>query len=46
MFDGVVCGIGGYGNFLGLFNIGGEIVFDLCYVGNFLVNVLCVGVLW
>ena len=42
---GVVAGIGGYGNCLGLPNIGGEIVFDPCYQGNPLVNALCVGVM-
>lgn len=43
--DGVVRGIGGYGNSLGLPNIGGETVFDACYAGNPLVNAMCVGVL-
>ncbi|MBS9532459.1 phosphoribosylformylglycinamidine synthase subunit PurL [Mycobacterium sp. M1] len=43
--DGVVRGIGGYGNSLGLPNIGGETIFDECYAGNPLVNALCVGVL-
>jgi phosphoribosylformylglycinamidine synthase len=42
---GVVAGIGGYGNCLGLPNIGGEVVFDPSYAGNPLVNALCVGVL-
>jgi phosphoribosylformylglycinamidine synthase len=42
---GVVSGIGGYGNSLGLPNIGGELVFDPSYQGNPLVNALCVGVL-
>ncbi|MDF3291492.1 phosphoribosylformylglycinamidine synthase subunit PurL [Streptomyces silvisoli] len=42
---GVVAGIGGYGNCLGLPNIGGEVVFDSCYQGNPLVNALCVGVM-
>ena len=42
---GVVAGIGGYGNCLGLPNIGGEVVFDETYVGNPLVNALCVGVM-
>ena len=42
---GVVAGIGGYGNCLGLPNIGGEISFDPCYAANPLVNALCVGVL-
>ncbi|MDI3313646.1 MAG: phosphoribosylformylglycinamidine synthase subunit PurL [Mycobacterium sp.] len=45
VFDGVVRGIAGYGNSLGLPNIGGETVFDACYSGNPLVNALCVGVL-
>jgi phosphoribosylformylglycinamidine synthase len=40
---GVVAGIGGYGNCLGLPNIGGEVVFDPSYQGNPLVNALCVG---
>jgi phosphoribosylformylglycinamidine synthase len=38
-------GIGGYGNCLGLPNIGGEVVFDPSYLGNPLVNALCVGVM-
>src|SRR6478736_5083986 len=42
---GVVSGVGGYGNSLGLPNIGGELVFDSSYQGNPLVNALCVGVL-
>lgn len=45
VLGGVVRGIGGYGNSLGLPNIGGETVFDACYDGNPLVNALCVGVL-
>ncbi|MGW7292597.1 phosphoribosylformylglycinamidine synthase subunit PurL [Streptomyces xiamenensis] len=45
VLPGVVSGIGGYGNCLGLPNIGGEIVFDDCYQGNPLVNALCVGVM-
>jgi phosphoribosylformylglycinamidine synthase len=43
VLPGVVAGIGGYGNCLGLPNIGGEIVFDETYLGNPLVNALCVG---
>ena len=43
--DGVVRGVGGYGNSLGLPNIGGETVFDASYAGNPLVNAMCVGVL-
>ncbi|MDO8105889.1 phosphoribosylformylglycinamidine synthase subunit PurL [Isoptericola sp. b441] len=42
---GVVSGVGGYGNSLGLPNIGGEVVFDPAYQGNPLVNALCLGVL-
>src|SRR5690606_12630068 len=45
VLPGVVAGIGGYGNCLGLPNIGGEIVFDPSYAGNPLVNALCVGVM-
>jgi len=43
VLPGIVSGIGGYGNCLGLPNIGGEIVFDSTYLGNPLVNALCVG---
>ena len=43
VLPGVVAGIGGYGNCLGLPNIGGEVVFDPCYQGNPLVNALSVG---
>ena len=43
VLPGVVSGIGGYGNCLGLPNIGGEVVFDDTYLGNPLVNALCVG---
>ena len=42
---GVVAGVGGYGNCLGLPNIGGETEFDPSYQENPLVNALCVGVL-
>ncbi len=45
VLDGVVRGISGYGNSLGLPNIGGETVFDASYAGNPLVNALCVGVM-
>nr|WP_148612544.1 phosphoribosylformylglycinamidine synthase subunit PurL [Nocardioides rubriscoriae] len=45
VLPGIVAGVGGYGNCLGLPNIGGEAVFDETYVGNPLVNALCVGVL-
>ena len=45
VLPGVVAGIGGYGNCLGLPNIGGETVFDESYAGNPLVNALCAGVM-
>ncbi|MBA3782756.1 MAG: phosphoribosylformylglycinamidine synthase subunit PurL [Nocardioides sp.] len=45
VLPGIVAGVGGYGNMLGLPNIGGEAVFDESYLGNPLVNALCVGVL-
>jgi phosphoribosylformylglycinamidine synthase II len=45
VLPGIVAGVGGYGNMLGLPNIGGEAVFDASYAGNPLVNALCVGVL-
>ncbi len=45
VLPGIVAGIGGYGNCLGLPNIGGEVVFDPVYQGNPLVNALCLGVL-
>jgi phosphoribosylformylglycinamidine synthase subunit PurL len=43
VLNGVVAGVGGYGNSLGLPNIGGETVFHSSYAGNPLVNALCVG---
>ena len=45
IIDGVVRGVGHYGNSLGVATVGGETVFDPSYQGNPLVNVLCVGVL-
>ncbi|MDO5492623.1 MAG: phosphoribosylformylglycinamidine synthase subunit PurL [Nesterenkonia sp.] len=45
VLPGVVSGIGGYGNSLGLPNIGGEVVFDSVYQQNPLVNALAVGVM-
>jgi phosphoribosylformylglycinamidine synthase II len=45
LVDGVVAGVGGYGNCLGLPNVGGEVGFDPTYAGNNLVNALCLGVL-
>jgi len=43
VLPGIVAGVGGYGNCLGLPNIGGEVVFDPTYLGNPLVNALCIG---
>ena len=45
VLPGIVAGVGGYGNCLGLPNIGGEVIFDETYSGNPLVNALCVGVM-
>jgi len=44
IMDGVVRGIGGYGNSIGIPTVGGEIAFEPCYEGNPLVNVLCLGI--
>jgi phosphoribosylformylglycinamidine synthase len=41
--EGVVAGIAGYGNSIGIPTVGGEIAFDECYTGNPLVNVFCLG---
>jgi phosphoribosylformylglycinamidine synthase len=43
--EGVVSGISGYGNSVGVPTVGGELTFDPCYAGNPLVNVLCLGAL-
>lgn len=43
--EGVVSGISGYGNSVGVPTVGGELVFDPTYRGNPLVNVLCLGIL-
>ena len=45
LVEGVVAGISGYGNSVGVPTIGGELTFDPTYAGNPLVNVLCVGAL-
>jgi len=45
VLPGIIAGVGGYGNCLGLPNIGGEVVFDETYLGNPLVNALCIGVM-
>jgi phosphoribosylformylglycinamidine synthase subunit PurL len=42
--EGVVAGIAGYGNSIGIPTVGGEIAFDECYTGNPLVNVFCLGI--
>ena len=43
LYDGVVGGVGGYGNCLGIPNVGGEVFFSASYNGNPLVNAMCVG---
>jgi phosphoribosylformylglycinamidine synthase len=45
IFEGVVSGISGYGNSVGVPTIGGEVVFDESYADNPLVNVFCLGVM-
>jgi len=45
LVDGVVSGVGGYGNCVGIPTVGGELVFDPSYQGNPLVNVMAIGVL-
>ena len=42
-FEGVVAGIGGYGNCMGVPTVGGEVYFEDCYAQNPLVNAMCVG---
>ena len=44
LLEGVVAGIAGYGNSIGIPTIGGEIAFEPSYAGNPLVNVFCLGV--
>ena len=44
LFNGVVAGIGGYGNCIGIPTVGGEVSFSASYSGNPLVNAMCVGV--
>ncbi len=44
LVEGVVGGISSYGNCIGVPTVGGEVVFDPCYSGNPLVNVMCIGV--
>jgi phosphoribosylformylglycinamidine synthase II len=44
LLDGVVGGIAGYGNCIGIPDVGGELFFDASYNGNPLVNAMCVGI--
>ena len=44
LIKGVVQGIGGYGNCVGVPTVGGDVVFDPSYNGNILVNAMAVGV--
>ncbi|TMF39027.1 MAG: phosphoribosylformylglycinamidine synthase subunit PurL [Chloroflexi bacterium] len=41
--EGIVAGIGGYGNCIGIPTVGGEVYFEECYANNPLVNAMCVG---
>ena len=43
LVGGVVSGIGGYGNCIGIPTVGGEVNFDKSYNGNILVNAMAVG---
>ncbi|HEX9035985.1 MAG TPA: phosphoribosylformylglycinamidine synthase subunit PurL [Ktedonobacterales bacterium] len=45
LFHGIVGGVGGYGNCLGIPTVAGEIYFDESYSGNPLVNAMCVGLI-
>ncbi|MCH7563193.1 MAG: phosphoribosylformylglycinamidine synthase subunit PurL [Gemmatimonadetes bacterium] len=45
LFDGVVRGIGDYGNCVGIPNIGGEVQFDRGYEGNPIINAMCIGLM-
>ncbi len=45
LFDGVVSGIAGYGNAVGVPTLGGEVAFEPCFEANPLVNVMCLGIL-
>ncbi|MFA6979917.1 MAG: phosphoribosylformylglycinamidine synthase subunit PurL [Ignavibacteriaceae bacterium] len=44
LFDGVVKGIGDYGNSFGVPTVAGEVYFDECYQGNPLINAMAVGI--
>ena len=43
LLNGVVSGIAGYGNCMGIPTVGGEVEFDECYDGNILVNAMNIG---
>jgi phosphoribosylformylglycinamidine synthase subunit PurL len=45
LLEGVVAGVGHYGNCVGVATVGGEVVFDACYQGNPLVNALTIGLM-
>ncbi|MGE5484156.1 MAG: phosphoribosylformylglycinamidine synthase subunit PurL [Ignavibacteriales bacterium] len=45
LFSGVVAGIAGYGNCVGIPTVGGEVAFEDCYADNPLCNVMCVGLI-
>src|SRR5579864_386751 len=45
LFEGVVAGIGGYGNCIGVPTVGGEVYFDESYRHNCLVNAMCLGII-
>ncbi len=45
LLAGVVEGIAGYGNCVGVPTVGGEVYFEECYDGNPLVNVMCIGII-
>ena len=44
LFDGVVAGVGGYGNCIGIPDVAGQVTFASPYSGNPLVNAMCVGI--
>jgi phosphoribosylformylglycinamidine synthase II len=45
LFEGVVAGISGYGNCIGVPDVGGEVFFSDAYAANPLVNAMCIGIL-
>ncbi len=45
LLEGVVAGVAGYGNAVGVPTVGGEVAFEECYAGNPLVNVMCLGIM-